>query len=437
LFCVLGLALPVQGRAAPLRNKYALLVGVKEYDHARLGKLKYTENDVEELAKVLGNKRAGFSSVRLLTTSRGKKRAGDKPTIKNIRKALKQLLAKKTRRDLVLVALSGHGIQMEVEKKEESFFCPSDAQISDTSTMINLGKLFKDLDACGARVRLLLVDACRNDPKESRSLDVDDLPRPARGTAALFSCDSGQKSYETPKLGKGHGVFFHHVLEGLRGKARNADGEVTWQDLTGYVQRQVPRVVPKLIGGGAQQSPELVGRITGAPVLMEPEEKNGGEGKPEPLKKTTFPNERAELAKPSWQKDFPKLGGNFEVRGRSTPGSGKGSYNSISWSIGRKDLWVWPGDKREAYDRLYGKYGYRRGKMDFSRQAGIDKIILYGKPNKARDSITITGAALHLPDGSWSIKLGRGPLIRYLHPDDLNGPEYGKPVAVYTRRAKK
>jgi formylglycine-generating enzyme required for sulfatase activity len=116
------------------------------------------------------------------------------------------------------------------------------------------------------------VDACRNElPDGEKSIDADYLPKPARGTAALFSCDSGQKSHESARLGKGHGVFFHFVLQGLRGKARNEDGTVTWQDLVAYVQREVPRAVPRVIREGAQQSPELLGRITNAPVLVRPD----------------------------------------------------------------------------------------------------------------------------------------------------------------------
>jgi formylglycine-generating enzyme required for sulfatase activity len=273
--------LPLVGRdeKKPKGKKYALLVGVKEYDHARLGKLRFTENDVKELAEVLQDRSAGFTSVRLLATAAGEKREADKPTAANIRAALKELLAKKTRRDTVLVAFSGHGIQLKVKdgdkakEKDEAFFCPSDAQVNDPATLIRISQLFKDLGECGAGVKLLLVDACRNELEDAdKSFDNDYLPKPARGTVALFSCASGQKSYETTKLGRGHGVFFHFVLEGLRGKAKNEDGTVTWQDLTAYVQRQVPRAAVKVIGEGAQQSPEQIGRITSAPVLVQENE---------------------------------------------------------------------------------------------------------------------------------------------------------------------
>jgi TPR repeat protein len=273
-----ALCLPAGGRLpaeAPAGKWYALLVGVQSYDHSKLPDLKYTENDIEELARLLGAKPAGFATVTILTSSRGKARAGDRPTIKNLRAVLRELLARKTKHDSVLIALAGHGVQLTVpdprdktKTRDEAFFCPADAQLGDRTTLIGLNKLFNDLDECGAGVKLLLVDACRNDPKLGRNVDVDNVPRPPRGTAALFSCASGQQAFETAKLGKGHGVFFHFVLEGLRGRARNEDGEVTWDDLTAYVKRQVPRAVVKVIGDGAQQSPHLVANIVNSPVLL-------------------------------------------------------------------------------------------------------------------------------------------------------------------------
>src|SRR5262249_21272998 len=114
--------------------------------------------------------------------------------------------------------------------------------------------------------------ACRNDPAAGRNVNVDGL-RPPRGIAALFSCKGGERAFETDKLGaRGHGVFFHYVLEGLRGKAKNSDGEVTWSVLADYVTRNVGRTVPRLRGGGAKQTPCLLANLEGeSPILIGPE----------------------------------------------------------------------------------------------------------------------------------------------------------------------
>ena len=74
--------------------------------------------------------------------------------------------------------------------------------------------------------------------------------------SSLFSCDLGQKSFETRKLGaKGHGVFFYYVLQGLNGEAKNKKGEVNWDRLVVHVKENVPEAVKKHIGDGAEQSP--------------------------------------------------------------------------------------------------------------------------------------------------------------------------------------
>jgi formylglycine-generating enzyme required for sulfatase activity len=266
------LLLDVSHAEAPAGKKHALIIGIREFDSSRLDPLRYTENDAEELASVL-TKEGRFDTIRVLTTTRGTSRPGDAPNAANIRAAIKVLLAGKTRTDTLLVGLAGHGVSLRVtgkggNEREESFFCPSDAQLNDHATLISLKQLFADLDGCGAAVKLLLVDACRNDPTIGRNANADYL-RPPRGIAALFSCKSGERAFESPKLGRGHGVFFHHVIQGLRGKAKNERGEVTWSRLADYVIDAVSEDVPKIIGEGAKQTPEQKLNLTGrSPVLV-------------------------------------------------------------------------------------------------------------------------------------------------------------------------
>jgi uncharacterized caspase-like protein len=268
---------------AEARKKYALLVGVKEYDHKKLPNLQFTENDVEALAKVLREEKAGFDSVAVLTSSRGRKEPAAKPTAKNIRAELKKVLGKVTKHDTVLVALSGHGVQVEVEDprgrgkaRQVGFFCPCDARLADidyltgrSPSMLGLDELFKQLEDSAAGVNLLLVDACRNELARGEKSINSELIKPASGVAALFSCARGQKSYESNKLGdKGHGLFFFHVLEGLKGEAQNKKGEVTWDRLVAYVKEEVPSAAVKVIREGAQQSPHLVSNLVNSPVLI-------------------------------------------------------------------------------------------------------------------------------------------------------------------------
>src|SRR4051794_31876048 len=96
LVCALACtsALPAQGAKVEAGKKYALLVGIKEYEHNKLADLKHTENDVEQLATVLAES-GGFTVV-VMTTTRGKKDEALKPTAKNVRAQLKKLTDKVT-----------------------------------------------------------------------------------------------------------------------------------------------------------------------------------------------------------------------------------------------------------------------------------------------------------------------------------------------------
>jgi formylglycine-generating enzyme required for sulfatase activity len=277
------------------KRGFALLVGVRQYDHVDLDPLRYTEKDAEELTSLIDRPGSPFhGNVRLLTTTRGQRNKDDAPTAANIRKALEKLVAGRTRDDLVLVALSGHGVQLSVpdptgkgKDKSYGYFCSADADLvrPDYETgrhprLVLLADMFDDLGSCGAGAKLVLMDACRNELKaRARSLKVsrDLVPD---GVAALLSCRPGQVAYEAEKLG--HGVFFYHVLRGLKGEAKNRKGEVTWNALADYVAEAVPAAVKDLTGD-AEQTPHEIKNLAGRPVVLlsvgESQEGKGGSEK--------------------------------------------------------------------------------------------------------------------------------------------------------------
>lgn len=282
LFAVAALVLePIQAQDEGRRG-FALLVGVRNYDHADLTPLQNTENDVEGLAKLLDRPGSPFhGNVRLLTSTRGKRAADDAPTAANIRKEVGKLIAGRKRGELVLLALSGHGIQLAVrdpagQERDRSYgyFCPADADLvrPDFATgrharLVLLAELFEELGGCGAGSKLVLMDACRNEMKvRSRSLKVSRELVP-EGVDALFSCKTGEVAYESEKLG--HGIFFHYVLQGLKGEAANRRGEVTWSRLAEYVTDKVSDDAPTLVGNGASQTPQRLMYAAGkSPVLL-------------------------------------------------------------------------------------------------------------------------------------------------------------------------
>ncbi len=270
-------------------KKVALLVGVNRYKTRILADkpLEYAERDVEELAKVLRGQ--GFE-VRTLT--------GDRATKEGIDDALKETLKGRAADDLVVLGFAGHGVQMplvdEIGKPvldarnkplSDAYFCPVNAVFGRGESMVSLTRLFERLNFEGG-INLLLVDACRDNPDPNRSLggrvrslSGDELVGRLPGNSViLFSCSAGQRSLETSKAGGGHGVFFHHVIEGLKGEAADpATGEVGWDDLVGYVRKNVNRKAKEwepALGEeadktmkGRLQDPHQLSNLVATPVL--------------------------------------------------------------------------------------------------------------------------------------------------------------------------
>ncbi len=248
----------------PPAQRFALLVGVNEYEHNKLKALRFAENDVTALSVVL---KSAQYQVTLLTTK--DPNADLKPTKANIEKHLASILQKCRKGDTVVVAFSGHGLQFEGEP--DAFFCPADAKPfkENSKTLVSIGKVYQDLDKSFATSKVLFVDACRDDPAAgrgaSRGVDASSAPPPPQGVAALFSCGAGEQSFESPKFK--HGVFFFHVIEGLKGKAADGDQEVTFASLASYVSRRVRRDAAEF-GDGAKQSPNLKADYNVEPVLL-------------------------------------------------------------------------------------------------------------------------------------------------------------------------
>jgi len=266
VFALLGVGFaptsPVAVQEPAKPKKYALLVGVNKYEHAEMNRpqpLQYAEADVTELAELL---RASDYEVDLLT--------GDKATKKAVDAAIANLKTRGNSDGVVLVALAGHGMQLEKDK--DAYFCPFDCTLReavrdgkkavvdgkavvepDPSSLVKLTDIVNQFALSKAGTRILLADCCRNDQTSGRGRGVgsgiktDELPA---NTAVLLSCSQGQQAWEDKRWG--HGAFFYHVLQGLR------DGHTTVTKLQSYLEEAVPNEVKKLDGAPEQDPHPLI-----------------------------------------------------------------------------------------------------------------------------------------------------------------------------------
>jgi formylglycine-generating enzyme required for sulfatase activity len=261
----------------------ALLVGVNDYEH--LKDLRFCEEDMKALQERLVEVGFDRGAVKCLTTGDGDPAL--RPSVRNVNAQLDSLFAGLDEKSVIVIALAGHGGAFKWKnaagaEKTESFFCPHDACLgSPGATMVSVQGIYQRMEKSKARFKLLVTDACRDPhlvpavaPMASRYIideakaqngfadSIRSLGTPERlpkGSLAILSCSSGERSWEEPNLG--HGVFTYFLLEALSGKADreyrgNSDGMVSYLEFQDYVYRKTSEHVWKT-HNGAKQTPSF------------------------------------------------------------------------------------------------------------------------------------------------------------------------------------
>lgn len=256
-------ATAAEKKAAP--GRWAVLVGVDDYTEIR--KLRYAGNDQRAFAeKLIGS---GFPEDQVFLLHDKAPQRKYHPNRANIERQLDLVLRVVEDGDLVIVSFSGHGLQIG----GKSYFCPIDTQIAAdrviTASLIGLDSVYDKLVRSKATLKLLVVDACRNDfmPEGQRSLSLTRSvgefaganEKPPEGIMLLSSCGTGQISMEDEQLE--HGVFMHFFLEGLGGKAADSEGAITLAGLYDYASLHTKKYVIRKFNGF--QTPALKGDING------------------------------------------------------------------------------------------------------------------------------------------------------------------------------
>ena len=212
--CTMFAFTPLLSAQANKGRKVALLVGINDYSETGLGNLKCAERDATDLREVLVSKLHYEKRHTYLMTKGEAFAAKDTrlfPTGKNIRANLKGLIEDLAKEDTILIAFSGHGVHLRALKEKGLHFCPSDTDLEKPSTMLSINEIYAQLkDHCKADLKLLVMDACRNDPSDGRSGGDEKLesvtrpliPKPEGGTVAFFSCSEGQTRLSHLFLGK-------------------------------------------------------------------------------------------------------------------------------------------------------------------------------------------------------------------------------------------
>jgi Caspase domain len=274
-----AVAAPPPPAPRPQPERWAVVVGVGQYEDPGIPRLRYTVPDADAVYQLLTGP-GGFprDHVLLLTD-----RAERKPTLRNLKWALGTFLSRSAKKDdTVVIFFAGHGAP-EIDPRGlerdgiAKYLVPLDADLDDLyGTALPMDELQTIFNRIEAERIVVLLDACYSGgaggrtflAKRTRATALDDLflerLTRAKGRAIITAARPTELSLELPELG--HGLFTYYVLDGLGGAAdANHDGIVSLQELYEYVEHQVAE---KSRAAGANQHPVLKGELEGALPLI-------------------------------------------------------------------------------------------------------------------------------------------------------------------------
>ena len=226
---------------------YSICIGVSDYDSdSNIPKLNYAHKDAQDLHELF-QKQLNFQECILLRSHHSEYKQGE-CKLANYTQIYKQLSKRfnKNRKkpytlnDNLWFFFSGHGI----EHNRKHYLLPCDAAkeeeyLEKTSLALeDIAYSFKEYSGAGNII--MLIDACRERDKRSRSLPTSFLDN-EQGIITITSCQSDQLSYEIDKLE--NGSFTHVLLQCL--KPNSEYNSVTVERLVGNLKTYVPIVNAK------------------------------------------------------------------------------------------------------------------------------------------------------------------------------------------------
>ncbi len=231
-------------------QRWAVVIGVSEYQNPGIPTLKYAHKDAEAFANFLRTPEGGGydnEHMRILLNKDA--------TLPNVRDALINFLSNAIDIDLVVLYFAGHGAP-EPARPQNLYLLTHDSDPTRLGT--TAFPMWQIQDVLGRYINskriIVFTDACHSGGISvnfaTRGVGVTeqnlvnqylaDLSRSKEGTVVFTASAAGEVSQEFPELG--HGVFTYYLLEGLKGKADyNNDYTITINEAMQFTEEQVKR----------------------------------------------------------------------------------------------------------------------------------------------------------------------------------------------------
>lgn len=233
-----AVAAPVSELKESVGQTYALLIGIADYRH--ISPLAKTTNDARDFYEVLLENGYVRSQMTLLLDQSATKAA--------MNAELDQLARTAQPEDTVVIFFAGHGAQLIGGFSPGEYLCPVETTIHQVKeTCISQVEFTTALRSIRAGRVVIFLDACHaggvGEPKDLETHVKMGLSETAynhlqgKGRIIIASCKPDEVSWELPEMR--NGLFTHHLLAGLRGRAARPDGTIWMSQLFGYVYEQV------------------------------------------------------------------------------------------------------------------------------------------------------------------------------------------------------
>jgi hypothetical protein len=209
---------------------YALIAGVATYNH--MPSLKYTDDDAYHLYAFLKSPEGGAlpdDNIKIIVD--------DAVTRKSLLQELNTMTAKADENDVVLVYLSGHGL--------DGYYVPSD--FDGSKNQVSYDDILEIINNSSAKHKLFITDACHSGSmmvaaRSPYNVALENFYSAYNsvkgGTAIMMSSKKEEVSLEYGGLRQG--VFSHYLIKGLKGYAdTNKDKLITISELYDYVSTNV------------------------------------------------------------------------------------------------------------------------------------------------------------------------------------------------------
>jgi hypothetical protein len=200
----------------PYAASWAVIIGINDYRHPRIAKLRYAVNDARAVEQAL--RAQDFHPARIVTL------LDSQATRTAIERVLgDDLRAKLGPQDRLLVFFAGHGKTDRLRSgEEEGYLMPVDADPGRLfSTAISMTALRQISDRVPAKHILYVVDACYSGYALFNRSISEDLYEEMIKKPAIQILTAGRQQDEAHERG-GHGVFTEVLVRGLSGDAFSA-----------------------------------------------------------------------------------------------------------------------------------------------------------------------------------------------------------------------